>query len=198
MAFQFVEDNYLAKLTIGVFLFGEKGNGLGGGQQNADVKLTDDVYKKVLGIRHPVQGELPGALRRAARARRRLRLQGGPGRQHRSVRAVGRPRHATTTRQIARDARSAAPGGPALVATRGGGCLGCAGGPGGARGHLLLAGRVASRPAAHRRPERPPRHHRHAPGGRARLRTGGRRRRPRSTDWRPRACASISRTRTPC
>jgi VWFA-related protein len=66
MAFQFVEGNHLAKLTIGVFLFGEHGNGLGGGQQNADVKLTDDVYKKVLstGIPYKASFPVPSGVRR--------------------------------------------------------------------------------------------------------------------------------------
>jgi VWFA-related protein len=59
LAFQFVEGYHLGKLTVGVFLFGESGNGLGGGEQNADVKLADDVYKKVLGSGIPFKATFP-------------------------------------------------------------------------------------------------------------------------------------------
>ena len=66
LAFQFVEGYHLGKLTIGVFLFGESGKGLGGGEQNADVKLADDVYKKVLGsgIPYKVSFPVPSGVRR--------------------------------------------------------------------------------------------------------------------------------------
>ena len=66
LAFQFVEGYHLGKLTIGVFLFGESGKGLDGGEQNADVKLADDVYKKVLGsgIPYKVSFPVPSGVRR--------------------------------------------------------------------------------------------------------------------------------------
>ena len=59
LIFQFVEGEHLGKLSIGVFVFDDKGNGMGGGQQNADVKLKDDVYKQVLSTGIPYRATFP-------------------------------------------------------------------------------------------------------------------------------------------
>jgi VWFA-related protein len=59
LAFQFVEGEHLGKLSIGVFVFDDKGNGMGGGQQNADVRLKDDVYKQVLSTGIPYKATFP-------------------------------------------------------------------------------------------------------------------------------------------
>ena len=59
LAFQFVEGVHVGKLSIAVFWFDEKGNGMGGGQQNADVRLKDDVYKQVLSTGIPYKGSSP-------------------------------------------------------------------------------------------------------------------------------------------
>ncbi len=66
LAFQFVEGMRLGRISIAVFWFDEKGNGMGGGQQNADVKLTDEVYKQVLstGIPYKARFPVPSGVRR--------------------------------------------------------------------------------------------------------------------------------------
>jgi VWFA-related protein len=59
LAFTFVEGVHIGRISIAVFCFDEKGNGLGGNMENADLKLKDDVYKKVIDSGIPYKVTFP-------------------------------------------------------------------------------------------------------------------------------------------
>ncbi|OFW09855.1 MAG: hypothetical protein A3H96_22745 [Acidobacteria bacterium RIFCSPLOWO2_02_FULL_67_36] len=59
LAFTFVEGVHIGRVAIAVFCFDEKGNGLGGNMETADLKLMDDVYKKVLDSGVPYKVTFP-------------------------------------------------------------------------------------------------------------------------------------------
>jgi VWFA-related protein len=48
LALNFVEGSHLGHISIAVFCWDDKGEALANGMQSADVKLQDDVYKKLL------------------------------------------------------------------------------------------------------------------------------------------------------
>jgi len=59
LAFRSIEGVHVGEISIAVFCFNEKGAGLGGNMQNADLKLTDDVYKRVLNTGVPYKASIP-------------------------------------------------------------------------------------------------------------------------------------------
>ena len=59
LAFTFVEGVHNGRISIGVFCWDEKGIPLGNSLQTADLKLTDEVYQKVLGSGIPYKVRFP-------------------------------------------------------------------------------------------------------------------------------------------
>jgi VWFA-related protein len=56
LAFTFVEGFHVGRVSIAVFCFDEKGRGLSGNMETADLKLADDVYKKAMTAGIPYKG----------------------------------------------------------------------------------------------------------------------------------------------
>jgi VWFA-related protein len=65
LAFTFVEGVHVGQISIAVFCWDEKGNAVGNSLQTADLKLKDDVYKKILysGIPYKVRFSVNPAVR---------------------------------------------------------------------------------------------------------------------------------------
>jgi hypothetical protein len=59
LAFTFVEGVHIGRISIGVFCWDEKGNPLGNSLQTADLRLTDEVYQKVMGSGIPYRVRFP-------------------------------------------------------------------------------------------------------------------------------------------
>lgn len=66
LAFTFVEGVHIGRISIAVFCFDEKGSGLGANMETADLRLKDDVYKKVIesGVPYKVTFPIDPAVRK--------------------------------------------------------------------------------------------------------------------------------------
>jgi len=59
LAFTFVEGVHVGRISIAVFCWDDKGNGLGNSMQTADLKLKDEDFKKILGAGIPYKVRFP-------------------------------------------------------------------------------------------------------------------------------------------
>jgi len=66
LAFTFVEGVHSGQISIGLFCFDDKGNGLDNRMQTADLKLKDENFKQILaaGIPYRTQFTVPPAVQR--------------------------------------------------------------------------------------------------------------------------------------